>query len=123
MNIYYGILLSGAIIFLWVIVGGYEWKLPWKIRMKVHGLICQTQDKEKNEALFCLIPAKKIANEDTEKEIYIIKKARKPKGCSIIMNVIINKEERELKEKDKERIKVRLEKRFPGITVHFITEG
>lgn len=99
------VLITGAIIIVWILAGSAEWRLPSNIEHKVIRLGGQMDD---HTALTVL--AREFDFEDIEKEIYIIRKSAKS-GEGLVMNIDMT---------DNERTKERLEKRFPGLTVNFM---
>lgn len=114
----YYLLFCSVIIALWLIAGKYEWRLPLTVRHTLSNLTAT--NKEAVPAFLTLnIEAVEFDHGDVEKEIYIVRKSRRSNSQDIPMDVGINISEESLTEGEKDRIKMRLEKRFPGLTVSF----
>jgi hypothetical protein len=122
MNVWMYIILLMLIISLWVLVERYEWKLPSCWAGKI-GVLGGRQEKEVARQAFIInFEAREFASEDIEKEVYIIRKSRSENGQCIIMNVGVKAPEPIFSEEEREKAKLRLERRFPGLTVNFTQE-
>ncbi len=122
MNVWMYIILMILIISLWILVGRYEWRLPsfWVRKISV---LSGWQEKDVARQAFILnFEAREFASEDIEKEVYIIRKSRSGNGQCIIMNVGVKAPEHIFSEEEREKAKLRLERRFPGLTVNFTKE-
>lgn len=71
------------------------------------------------EAVVVNIEAREFITDNMEKEIYIVRKSRKNKSNHLLMNVGIQIDDETSDSVEIERAKLRLEKRFPGLTVNF----
>lgn len=120
MSVGYYLIIIGAIIILWGIAGCYEWNLPYSLAKKVIGLGYLREEQDIREAFILNFEAREFPSDDIEKEIYIIRKSRRGKTSgSIVMNVGVEPPEHIFDEKEREKAKLRLERRFPGLTVNF----
>lgn len=118
MYIGYTILFIGIIIGLWILAGRFEWK-PTPSIVRIIRDSCPREEKQPEASVTLNIEALEFNHEDMEKEIYVIRKSRRSMIDGAEMNVRIETSEDIFGEEEIEKTKLRLEKRFPGLTVNF----
>ncbi|MGI5901833.1 MAG: hypothetical protein ACOX7U_05095 [Desulfitobacteriia bacterium] len=127
MSIVIYILLGAGFLFLWYFVGAYEWKVPETVAGKIAGLGREKRIKtvpEESKETACLFFVRTWPTQDLhgeiEKQRHLLKIKR---NRGLEMRVLI-KGNILVAEREKMIVKLRLENRFPGLTVKFIeTEG
>lgn len=118
MHIWIYIGLWALIGLLWTVVGKLEWQVPSFLGRKIQNLSGPEAVEAIGDDLILSIEAREFTFDDIEKEIYIIRKSRKLVNQHIVMNVKLDTE-LDLDANEREKTKVRLEKRFPGLLVHY----
>lgn len=121
MNLAGHFVLSGLVLIFWIIAGRAEWRIPLSVEKRIRCLIRPQAQAVTESVLLLNFEAREFEYDDLEKEIYIVRKSRKPSSQNIVMNVRLNYQE-EMTE-DRERIKNRLERRFPGLIIHYTHEA
>lgn len=119
MSEWYYIVLLIVIILLWVVTGRFEWHLPTCLAQKIDRVRQIGIEKEAREAFILNFETKEFGSNDIEKEVYIIRKSRKGINTGIILNVGVKNTDHLFDEIEREKAKLRLERRFPGLTVNF----
>lgn len=117
MNLAEYFFLFGLVVIFWIIAGRVEWKIPISLEKRIRGLIRPQAQAITESVLLLNFEAREFKYDDLEKEIYIVRKSRKQAAQNIVMNLRPNF--REMLTEDEERTKSRLEKRFPGLIVHY----
>lgn len=102
---------------VWILAGRYEWQIPNNLANKIITSKRLKKDCDILEAMVLNIEAREFITENMEKEIYIVRKSRKNRADYVQMNVGIHMSQDPPDNKEIERAKQRLEKRFPGLTV------
>lgn len=111
-----------SIIGLWIIAGRYEWQIPAHLANKIIRWMGTKKEQEMLDAIVVNIEAREFITESMEKEIYIVRKSRKHKTDHLLMNVDVQIGQKKSDTEEIARAKLRLEKRFPGLTVNFAVQ-
>ena len=117
MSVLWLFILTCGIIGVWILAGRFEWQIPINLANKIISWKHPKKDCEILEAMVLNIEAREFITDNMEKEIYIVRKSRKNKTDHVQMNVGILVSHDPPDNKEIERAKQRLEKRFPGLTV------
>lgn len=119
------ILLACTIVIVWNLAGRYEWQIPTYLSEKITYLSEKKtswkylrETAEAVETVVLNIEAREFITDDMEKEIYIVRRSRKPNKDRLLMNVEIQPDEDLIGSNEIVKAKLRLEKRFPGLTIN-----
>ncbi|KUO61993.1 MAG: hypothetical protein APF84_05025 [Gracilibacter sp. BRH_c7a] len=123
MSVFSLFILICGIIGGWIIAGRYEYQIPISLSNRIVSWKLLERNREALDALVVNIEAREFITENMEKEIYIVRKSRKPRDEHMLMNVGIQIEQNPPDNEEIEKAKQRLEKRFPGLTVNFSSQG
>jgi len=121
MNLAGYFVLSGLVLIFWIIAGRIEWKIPLSLEKRIRCLIKPEAQAIPESVLLLNFEAREFKYDDLEKEIYIVRKTRKQAAQNIVINLRSNF--REVLTEDEERTRSRLEKRFPGLIIHYTHEA
>ncbi len=117
MSVLWLFIVICGIMGVWILAGRYEWQIPNNLANKIITSKRLKKDCDILEAMVLNIEAREFITENMEKEIYIVRKSRKNRADYVQMNVGIHMSQDPPDNKEIERAKQRLEKRFPGLTV------
>ncbi len=110
------------IVLVCIFVGKFEWQVTSILKKKIQSLSVPMAVEAMGNETILSIEALEFNFDDIEKEIYIIRKSRKSMDQHIVMNIKLNTDI-EIDINEREKTKVRLEKRFPGLLVNYIQQN
>ena len=118
MTVFYLAVLACVIVVAWNLTGKYEWPIPDYLRKKIISWKYGGEEAVPVDTLVLNIEAREFITDDMEKEIYIVRKSRKVNNDCLLMNVEVHSSKEEIGSTDIDKAKLRLEKRFPGLTIN-----
>ena len=118
MTVFYLFLLACVIVIAWNLTGKYEWQLPVYLRERIASWKNDRKQAVPADTLVLNIEAREFMTDEMEKEIYIVRKSRNQNSDSLLMNVKVRSGIGGIGSTDIDKAKLRLEKRFPGLTIN-----
>jgi len=113
------ICLLVLILLVWYLSGKAEWEPPARLLAKL-AAIQAGQKTGTYSAEIMEIPIAEFDCHDLEKEIYLRKKYSRRSQDGWVLDLHIRLSEQTFDAEERIKIKRRLEKRFPGLTVNFL---
>jgi len=101
---------------IWYFAGRWEWRLSDRLTKRIY-LLSRVIAEEPAVPVSLKIEAWKYGTENIEKDVYMVRKSGKGSN-SIVMNIDLSEADG-IDDAEKEKVRSRLEKRFPGLTVNF----
>lgn len=118
---WFNLLFALIILGVWLLSARFEWQTPPSVATLLQKISRRCSRRQERTELVLRIESGQCNPGDLEKEIYIIRKSYKHSGGAIVLNIKVedfNNLNREIP-----KIKSRLEKRFPGMTLNFVGKG
>lgn len=123
MSIFTYFIIGAALAGLWFLAGKMEWQVPTGLARRIERLRVKGTHGDKLAAadFISVLAADRSSLKEIEKEVYLLKKKKITGGKQVVMYIYLKSKE-DLDQAELTKVKSCLERRFPDLTVNFITD-